>query len=85
MGHRPLHHRSRQRRGESIAATAHLYDTLDELDELLRPFAKNARTNLADIPGALEKMGLQSQVPGKPQRPLPTAARKKTTPPTSAV
>jgi len=72
-------------KGESIAATAHLYDTLDELDELFRPFAKNARTNLADIPGALEKMGLQSQVPGKPQRPLPTAARKKTTPPTSAV
>jgi hypothetical protein len=72
-------------KGESIAATAHLYDSLDALDELFRPFAKNARSNLADIPGALEKMGLQSRVPTKPQRPLPAAARKKVTPPTPAV
>jgi len=71
-------------KGASIAATAHLYDAIDELDELFRPFAKNARSNLADIPGALEKMGLQSRVPTKPQRPLPAAARKKPTPPTPA-
>jgi cell pole-organizing protein PopZ len=71
-------------KGESLAATAKFYDAIDALDELFRPFAKNARSNLADIPGALEKMGLQSRIPAKPQRPLPAAARKKTTPPTPA-
>ena len=72
-------------KGESLAATAKFYDAIDELDELFRPFAKNARSNLADLPGALEKMGLQTRIPAKPPRPLPTAARKKTTPPTPAI
>jgi hypothetical protein len=67
-------------KGESIAATAAFYNAIDALDELFRPFAKNARANLADIPGALEKMELQAGIPVKPQRPLPASERKKVAP-----
>ncbi|MBI5563300.1 MAG: hypothetical protein HY870_00285, partial [Chloroflexi bacterium] len=69
-------------KGESIAATATFYDAIDDLDGLFRPFAKNARSNLGDIPGALEQMKLQDGLPVKPQRPLPASERKKPTPST---
>lgn len=64
-------------KGQSLAATAAFYDAVDALDELFRPFAKNSRSNLADVSGALEAMKLQDVIPAKPQRPLPAAERKK--------
>ena len=67
-------------KGQSLAATAACYDALDALDELFRPFAKNARSNLADLPGALEQMKLQDGIPVKPRRPQPASERKKPAP-----
>lgn len=64
-------------KGKSLAATSAFYDAVDELDKLFRPFAKNARSNLADLPGALESMKLQDALPPKPKRPLPGSDRKK--------
>ncbi|MFN8595971.1 MAG: hypothetical protein U0559_07290 [Anaerolineae bacterium] len=67
-------------KGQSLAATSAFYDAVDALDELFRPFAKNARSNLADVPGALTEMGLADGLPAKPQRPLPASDRKKAAP-----
>jgi hypothetical protein len=74
---RAANQRQEAAKGASLAATAAFYDALDALDEVFRPFAKNARTHLADRPGALEKMELHDGLPVKPSRPLPAAARKK--------
>ena len=66
-------------KGESVAATAAFYDAIDAIDASFRPFAKNARSKLADVPGVLETLELKGRIPTKPQRPVPSAARKKTT------
>ena len=50
-----------------------LSDQIDALAELFRPLAKNTRSALRDI--RARKTG----IPSKPQRPVPTKARKKTT------
>ena len=64
-------------KGESVAATAAFYDAIDAIDASFRPFAKNARSKLADVPGVLETLELKGRIPTKPQRPVPSAARKK--------
>lgn len=71
-------------KGQSLAATSAFYDAVDALDELFRPFAKNARSNLADVPGALTEMRLADGLPVKPQRPVPAANRKPAAPATPA-
>lgn len=58
------------------AATDDLYNKLDALDALYRPFAKEARRVLAQLPGALDKMQLTAGVPPKPARPVPNHDRK---------
>ncbi len=63
-------------KGSSVAATAALYDRIDELDAAFRPMAKDARDLLKDQPGELTKMGLQTGVFKKPQRPVPGKSRK---------
>jgi uncharacterized FlaG/YvyC family protein len=56
-------------KGEASAATRDLYDQIDQLDEVFRPLAKNARAALRNEPGALEELGLKAGVPKKPARP----------------
>lgn len=51
------------------AATDEMYNLIDQLDGLFRPFAKDARRVLAKTPGALDKMQLAKGVPTKPARP----------------
>jgi hypothetical protein len=67
-------------KGSSVAATAALYDRIDELDAAFRPMAKDARDLLKDQPGELTKMGLQTGVFKKPQRPVPGKSRKSVAP-----
>lgn len=74
---RAANQRQEAAKGASLAATAAFYDAIDALDQLFRPFAKNARTHLADLPGALMQMELHTGLPVKPQRPQPAAARQK--------
>ena len=68
-------------KGAAVAATAALYDCVDELDAAFRPFAKDARDLLKDQPGELTKMGLQTGVVKKPQRPVPGKSSKPVPPP----
>ncbi len=56
-------------KAKAEGATAEFYNLVDEFDVLLRPFAKEARRVLANIPGALDKMLLTDGVPAKPKRP----------------
>ena len=51
------------------AATDDVYNLIDQLDALFRPFAKDARRMLDKTPGALDKMQLAKGVPSKPLRP----------------
>ena len=68
-------------KGSSVVATAALYDRIDELDAAFRPMAKDARDLLKDQPGELTKLGLQTGVVKKPQRPVPGKSRKPAPPP----
>jgi len=63
-------------KGAAVAATAALYDRIDELDAAFRPFAKDARDLLKNMPGELTKMGLKTGVPEKPRRPVAPPAGK---------
>ena len=51
------------------AATDEVYNLIDQLDALFRPFAKDARRVLDKAPGALDKMQVAKGVPTKPVRP----------------
>jgi hypothetical protein len=56
-------------KADAKAATDQVYDLVDQIDALFRPFAKDARRVLEKTPGALDKMQLVKGVPPKPQRP----------------
>jgi hypothetical protein len=56
-------------KADAKAATDAIYNQIDQLDALFRPFAKDARRVLEKVPGALDKMQLAKGVPAKPVRP----------------
>ena len=64
-----LNDEQEQAKSESVAATANLYNLIDEFDKWFRPFAKAERRHLDKVPGALAKLGLADGLPQKPLRP----------------
>ena len=62
------------------AATDAVYNQIDQIDVLFRPFAKDARRVLEKVPGALDKMQLAKGVPAKPLRPSAYTRKAKSTP-----